>query len=333
VILAVSTWVFGGSTAGTAPFYLLMAVWVGMHFSVRAVLALSPFVAASYLVPLSVVDRGPMTVTGAVTFVPALVGVGVLIARQVEHQRRDRETIRRMERWRAALSATLAHDVRSPLTSVQFALETLDEDGDLPAEQRHSVISVALRQTSRIRRLAAGLLDADRLDSHGGLRLDLSTLPLRAVVEEAVGYLNTPVRVEVPDGLTVRADPQRLEQMLVNLTAPACPRTSAPCCSPASAAPTPVPARSAWACGSPGSWPARTAATPSTPRPSPAAASPSPCPPDSAVRPGPRASAGVRAGAGPAPAGRPRPCSQASTASRRAARERRSAARVVSGSR
>ncbi|MFC6580602.1 sensor histidine kinase [Planomonospora parontospora] len=219
VILALSTWAFGGSTAGTAPFYLLLAVWAGMHFSVRAVLALSPFVAASYLVPLFAVERGPMTLTGAVTFVPALVGVGVLIARQMEHQRRDRETIRRMERWRAALSATLAHDVRSPLTSVQFALETLDEEGELPAEQRHSIVSVALRQTGRIRRLAAGLLDADRLDSRGGLRLDLTTVPLRAAVEEAVGYLGTPVRVEVPDGLTVRADPQRLEQMLVNLTA------------------------------------------------------------------------------------------------------------------
>ncbi|MBG0817746.1 sensor histidine kinase KdpD [Planomonospora sp. ID82291] len=219
-VLSVSTWAFGGTAAGTAPFYMMLFAWVGLHFPTAAVLALTPPAALAYLAPLVVSGRDPVAVSSVVVFVPTLVGVGVLIARQVEHQRRDRETIRRMERWRAALTAALAHDVRSPLTSVQFAVETLNEDGpDLPEERRDAIARTAIRQVDRIRRLAADLLDADRLDSHGGLRLDVRPLDLRAAAERAAGYLSAPVRVEVPDGLTVRADPQRLEQMLVNLTA------------------------------------------------------------------------------------------------------------------
>ncbi|GAT64439.1 two-component system sensor histidine kinase [Planomonospora sphaerica] len=217
-VLSVSTWAFGGTAAGTAPFYMMLFAWVGLHFPTAAVLALTPPATLAYLVPLVVSGRDPVAVSSVVVFVPTLVGVGVLIARQVDHQRRDRETIRRMERWRAALTAALAHDVRSPLTSVQFAVETLNEDGpDLPEERREAIARVAIRQVDRIRRLAADLLDADRLDSHGTLRLDLHPLDLRAAAEKAVGYLSAPVRVEVPAGLTVRADPQRLEQMLVNL--------------------------------------------------------------------------------------------------------------------
>ncbi|GIH99733.1 sensor histidine kinase [Planobispora takensis] len=218
-ILGYCTLAFEGSSVGTAPFFMLLFVWVGLHFPTTAVLAMGPLTALAYVVPLAVDDRGAVVVIGATLFVPTAMAVGALISRQVNRQHRARETIQRMERWRAALTATLAHDVRSPLTSVQFALETLDEDGDvLPPEQRHAIIASALRQTNRIRRLATSLLDAERIDSRG-LHLDLRPIRLHAAVEDAVSYLTAPVGMAVDPDLTVRADPQRLEQILVNLTA------------------------------------------------------------------------------------------------------------------
>ncbi|GIH76713.1 hypothetical protein Plo01_31420 [Planobispora longispora] len=219
LLLAYCTGTFQGGSIGTAPFLTLLFVWVGLHFSTAAVLILGPVAGVAYVTPLVLDHRGALVISGAVMFVPAVMSVGVLLSRQMDHQRRDRDTIRRMERWRAALTATLAHDVRSPLTSVQFALETLDEDdGDLAEGQRHELIAMALRQTNRIRRLAASLLDAERVDSRG-LQLDLHSIPLRPAVDEAVGYLTAPVGVAVSDDLTVRVDPQRLEQILVNLAA------------------------------------------------------------------------------------------------------------------
>ncbi|MBG0829738.1 HAMP domain-containing histidine kinase [Planomonospora sp. ID67723] len=219
-LLATATWAFEGVATSIAPFFMLLFAWVGLHFSPRAVLALAVPAAVSYLGPLIAADRGPVAISGGVIFIPIMVTVGVLIARQVEHQRRAHSQVERMERWRAALSATLAHDVRSPLTSAQFAVEILAEEGpDLPSPQRDQIASMALRQIDRIRRLSASLLDAERLDVHGGLRLDVETVDLLRAVREAVGYVSDPVAVEVPDGLRVRADPERLEQILINLVA------------------------------------------------------------------------------------------------------------------
>src|SRR5262249_61668444 len=66
-------------------------------------------------------------------------------------------------------------------------------------------------------RRAASLLDAERLDTRGELRLDLRPVPLRAAVEEALDYLDAEVTVEIDPDLRVLADPQRLEQILINL--------------------------------------------------------------------------------------------------------------------
>ncbi|GGK95791.1 hypothetical protein Ppa06_67990 [Planomonospora parontospora subsp. parontospora] len=220
VIQAWATWTFAGFVAGTGPFLMLLFAWAGLHLPVRAVLALAVPATLSYLMPLLAADSGPAAVYSTVLLIPAVVAVGAIISRQAAHQRRANDRLRRAEQWRAALTSTLAHDVRSPLTSVRFALESVrDETGDLPPEERRALVAVALRQAARIRRLADGLLDADRVDSEGGLRLDLRRIPLRETVQEVVDDLGRPVEVDVGEDLTVPADPQRLEQVLLNLLA------------------------------------------------------------------------------------------------------------------
>jgi signal transduction histidine kinase len=219
-IQAWATWTFAGLVAGTGPFLMLLFAWAGLHLPVRAVLALAAPATLAYLVPLVATDSGPAAVYSTVLLIPAVVAVGLIIARQAGYQRRANERLRRAEQWRAALTSTLAHDVRSPLTSVRFALESVrDEARDLSPEELEALAAVALRQASRIRRLADGLLDADRVDSEGGLRLDLRRISLRETVEEVVSDLGRPVEVDVGEELTVPADPQRLEQILLNLLA------------------------------------------------------------------------------------------------------------------
>ncbi|MBG0828243.1 HAMP domain-containing histidine kinase [Planomonospora sp. ID67723] len=219
VVLSASMWAAGGTVANAAPFFVLVFVWIGLHFPARAALAVAPVALLAYLTPLVAAGRPSAVLTSAVLFIPTLVAVAAVIARQVDHHRRDRAALHRAERWRAALTSTLAHDVRSPLTSVQFTLETLYDDiDDLPSEQRRELITMALRQTGRIRRLAMSLLDADRVDAEGHLRLDLQPVPLRAAIDEALAHLHGPVTVDMDDDVKVYADPQRLEQILINLT-------------------------------------------------------------------------------------------------------------------
>jgi signal transduction histidine kinase len=221
-ILGVSTWAFGGFAAGTGPFFVLVFAWLGLRFPPWACLVASPGALVAYVVPLVATGQPPAVLGSATVLVPTAMGIGLLIAYQVEHQRRDRERIAQAERWRAALTATLAHDLRSPLTTVQLVLEALLDDpaGELPAARRAALLGSALRQVGRVNRLSAGLLDVERVDRRGELRLDLADVPVARAVADAIEQINAQgVRVEADPSLVVTADPERLEQMLINLIA------------------------------------------------------------------------------------------------------------------
>ncbi|WP_310529697.1 HAMP domain-containing sensor histidine kinase, partial [Nocardioides sp.] len=119
-------------------------------------------------------------------------------------------------RWRAALMATLAHDVRSPLTTIQGVLEIIAEDADLPAHLQ-PLVAAAARQTSRLSTLANNLLDLERVEG-GKLILDLKDVDMEELAQQVAELLgSTDVSVDVESGLAVRADPMRLQQMMVNL--------------------------------------------------------------------------------------------------------------------
>jgi signal transduction histidine kinase len=219
--LAFSTWAFGGFATGTGPFFVLLFAWLGLHFPLWGIAVMVPPAAVAYVVPLVVTHQPPVVISSAVVLLPIVAGVAALIANQVAHLREAREHIQQIERWRAALTAMLAHDVRSPLTSVQLALGTLRSAADrLSAPRREAIIAAALQQTARINRLAAGLLDLERVDIRGGLKLDRQQVRLRSATDAALGYLNTAdVIVKMSPDLVVPADPERLEQILVNLIA------------------------------------------------------------------------------------------------------------------
>jgi len=218
-VMSYSTWLFGGFATGTGPFYVLLYAWVGLSFAGWAIAALAVPAMVSYTVPLVLTHQPPQVVTSVLVLVPVAGGIAVVINRYVRGLREARDRIAQAEKWRANLMVTLAHDVRSPLTSVVFALEMLDEEPSLPADRRQAMINTALRQVARIRRLASGLLDVERIDQEGSLKLDLQRVPLRAAADEAAEYVNSPdVVVQIDEGLAVTADPHRLEQILVNLT-------------------------------------------------------------------------------------------------------------------
>jgi len=220
-VLGFATWAVGGFAAGTGPFFLLIYVWVGLNYPPWAIHAITPAALVAYVAPLVVTGQPPPVVSSAIILIPTAVGIGLLIAHQVRHQRLDRERIAQIEQWRAALMVTLAHDLRSPLTAVQLALEALRLEADtLPAAHRDAMLATAMRQIGRLTRLSTGLLDAERVDSHGDLRLDLTHVPLRRAVEDSLRHLDVDhVVVEVEPDIAVIADDQRLEQILVNLTA------------------------------------------------------------------------------------------------------------------
>jgi len=218
-VLSVSTWAFGGFAAGTGPFYVMVFAWLGLHHSARVVTMAVPAGAVAYVAPLVVTGAPPAVLVSAVVLVPVATAMGLLVSAQVRRLHDARDAIASMEQWRAALTATLAHDVRSPLATIAGALELIGSHPDLSPQRRKTLTDAALRQTRRLTRLATSLLDLERV-GQGKLRLDYRDVAVAEAVDGVTELLGNPdLSNQVDPALIVRADPERFEQILLNVTA------------------------------------------------------------------------------------------------------------------
>ncbi|WP_270887817.1 sensor histidine kinase [Pedococcus sp. 5OH_020] len=137
---------------------------------------------------------------------------------------RDAEARRRLEADHAALISTVAHELRSPLTSVKgFSSTLLRRWERFTDDQKRLMIETIEADADRVTRLITELLDVSRIDAG---RLQIRPLPVdvSAVygrhVERAVasGYDRERFTIDVPSDLPeVWADPDRLDQILSNL--------------------------------------------------------------------------------------------------------------------
>ena len=182
------------------------------------------------------VEAFPQSVTGPAGFgfqpesISFRMGIGLLIAlvaglmaRNLRRQRAQvasaLEEVSKTDALRARLVATLAHDVRGPLTSIRGILTTLmRHGGELETQTREELTRTADMQAERMERLATDLLDLARLEQ-GRMALRLTEIPLREAVAKGLAFTGEEQRFElrIPPDMTVRADPDRLEQIVVNL--------------------------------------------------------------------------------------------------------------------
>ncbi len=137
---------------------------------------------------------------------------------------RDASSRQRAEQDHAALISTIAHELRSPLTSVKGFSATLLRGWDkFTDDQKRFMIETMETDADRVSRLITELLDVSRLDA-GRLDVRLQPVVLHDVVMHHVDRLsgNGQPRgrfdVRVADALPeVWADPDRLHQVLSNL--------------------------------------------------------------------------------------------------------------------
>ena len=135
-----------------------------------------------------------------------------------------RDRLQAVERMRAQFVTDVSHELRTPLTAVKGSVETLrDGAADDPAVRERFLASIE-SETDRLIRLVNDLLILSRADAQA-LTLRRRPVDLRAVVRSTAEKL-TPrmvvngvhLAVELPGTpLTTSADPDRVEQVLVNL--------------------------------------------------------------------------------------------------------------------
>jgi signal transduction histidine kinase/DNA-binding response OmpR family regulator len=128
-------------------------------------------------------------------------------------------------RAREEFVAVAAHDLRSPLSALSVAVQSLTRmiRRQSPREQIEALLTVIERSVGRVARLTDDLLDMTRLGV-GKLRLDLETVDLEKVVRDAAdeaarlpGASRVVVVMAEHHTLLGRWDRKRLEQLLANI--------------------------------------------------------------------------------------------------------------------
>ena len=137
---------------------------------------------------------------------------------------RDVTEAQRLEGVRRDFIANASHELRTPVTAISGAVETLlglppDELGGTP----RSFVEMISRHSARLSRLTRDLLDLSRLET-GDFALEIGPLELGSLTAACLDYFRKSAQdkkitlgYDGPDALRVLADRRALEQMLVNL--------------------------------------------------------------------------------------------------------------------
>ena len=163
----------------------------------------------------------PVTVAGRelwLSFVAVRGGAGAVYAF------RDLTSERRLEEEKTDLVATISHELRTPMSAVYGAAETLlRRDIELTPERQRQLLEMIAAQATRLSAITESVLLTSRLD-RGDLKVgresvDVSELA-RATVEAMRPQLPASISLELeaePEHVTAAGDPDRIQQVLVNL--------------------------------------------------------------------------------------------------------------------
>ncbi len=144
----------------------------------------------------------------------------VLVIATVE----DITNLRYLETVRRDFVANVSHELRTPLASINLLVETLQRGAtDDPEATEHFLHRIEV-ETQAMARLVEELLELSRLET-GVLSLNLETVEVGRILDDAISRL-TPaaeekridINLDVQEAIPrARADPKRLEQVLINL--------------------------------------------------------------------------------------------------------------------
>jgi PAS domain S-box-containing protein len=151
--------------------------------------------------------------------------VGMMTDLSENRMIRKLEDALQLEKIKGEFVATVNHELRTPLTSIKgsLALLTAGHFGTLP-EKAKSMIEIAYTNSERLAQLINDILDMEKIEG-GQMRLAIQKMDVAKLLHEAARcngafarQLGVKIKVSgVPEGLTIKADPDRIEQALANL--------------------------------------------------------------------------------------------------------------------
>lgn len=140
--------------------------------------------------------------------------MSVLLSKQAAKQAEDKKN---------EIIMYLAHDIRTPLTTVIGYLSLLHEAPDMPENQKEKYIKVALDKADRLEKLINELFEVTKYNAHTVV-LKRETVDLHCLIAQVIDEIyptlsangNTVV-FKADDDLSVTGDPEKLARVFSNL--------------------------------------------------------------------------------------------------------------------
>lgn len=141
----------------------------------------------------------------------------------ITERRRVEEALKEADRRKDEFLATLAHELRNPLTPIVNSLQLITLRGDDPAIRKKAV-AMAERQVNNLVRLVDDLLDVSRI-TRGKIQLRKERVTLAAVIQSALETSRPQIEagehalvVDLPEEpVYLKVDPTRIAQAISNL--------------------------------------------------------------------------------------------------------------------
>jgi DICT domain-containing protein/signal transduction histidine kinase len=172
---------------------------------------------------------------GLVEAIATQVGIALIQAQAYAELEHLNQQLEALERARSNLIAITGHELRTPLSTIQICLESLANEPDMEPEVQQVMLSTALTDAERMRKLVQDFLILSRLES-GRVDWHTEALLLEECIELALSSIKTrknpqslpTIEVKLPASLPmVKADGEWLVEVLVKLLDNACKFTSA----------------------------------------------------------------------------------------------------------
>ncbi len=151
---------------------------------------------------------------------PALASL-LAVGSEREHLSREAvetEALRRSDAMKTAVIQAVSHDLRTPLATIEAALDGLEGDLVVEPADRTGLFETIRMEHTRLKRLVDNLLDLSRLQA-GAAQPTPEVWTSEDLIDQALHELGDPERVDVGRGEThaVRVDALQIQRALVNL--------------------------------------------------------------------------------------------------------------------
>lgn len=144
----------------------------------------------------------------------------IMIIENLNMQMQLQHELQRSEKLKVVseLAASVAHEVRNPMTSTRGFLQLMSQDGNLNSSQKR-YIDISIEELDRAQSIIQDYLSLAKPNKQGMDRINVSK-ELEHVIQLMSTYTtfnNTSIRYEIEEELFIKANKDEMKQVLINL--------------------------------------------------------------------------------------------------------------------